>query len=80
MLLREFQAKLGFSAPPQPVEDEPFLSVLLLLLLLSIRAFCGQTASFQLTKDLFSPCEHRAGVSPDFVVFIMESRDWTWMI
>jgi hypothetical protein len=58
MLLRKFQAKLGFPAASQPVEDEPLLSVLLLLLLLSIRAFCGQTASFQLTKDLFSPCKH----------------------
>jgi hypothetical protein len=58
ILLSEFQAQLGFSAAPQPVKDESFLSMLLLL---SIRAFCRQRASFQLTKDLISPC--KAGIS-----------------
>jgi hypothetical protein len=79
MLLHKFQAQLGLSASPQPVKDESFLSMLLLLLLLSIRAFCQQTA-FQLIEDVFSPCKHRAGITQDFVVFIMESRDWSRVV
>jgi hypothetical protein len=78
MLLREFQAELGFPASPQPVDDESFLLMMMMfLLLLRMRAFCWQTATFQLIEDLFSPCKHRAGISRDFVVFIMESRDWS---
>jgi hypothetical protein len=79
MLLSEFQTELGFPASPQPVDDESFLSMMMFFLLLSIRTFRWQAATFQLVKDLFSPCKHRAGISRDFVVFIMESRDWSWV-
>jgi hypothetical protein len=76
MLLSEFQTQLGFPASPQPVDDESILSMMMIFLLLSIRTFRWQTATFQPIEDLFSPCKHRAGISRDFVVFIMESRDW----